>query len=79
LFHLYLYTTQKLEVDVRQTGPTQWLVKLMNLDMALPMEITTDKGASRELVDNKKGLVVKSESMPLVDTRVFYLKKVTYE
>ena len=79
LFHLYLYTTQKLEVDVRQTGPTQWLVKLMNLEMALPMEITTDKGVSRALVDNKKGLVVNSASMPLIDSRVFYLKKVTYE
>lgn len=79
VFHLYLYTTQKLEVDVRQTGPTKWLVKLVNLDMALPMEITTDKGVSRELVDNKKGLVVNSESMPLIDSRVFYLKKVIYE
>jgi hypothetical protein len=47
--------------------------------MTLPMEITTDNGVSRELVDNKKGLVVKSESMPLIDTRVFYLKKVIYE
>ncbi len=79
LFHLYLYTTQKLEVDVRQTGPARWLVKLMNLDMALPMEITTDKGVSQELVDNKKGLVVNSAGMPLIDSRVFYLKKVIYE
>ena len=79
LFHLYLYTTQKLEVDVRQTGPTQWLVKLINIDMALPMEVTTDKGVSRELVDNKKGLVINSASMPLIDSRVFYLKKVIYE
>jgi mannonate dehydratase len=79
VFHLYLYTTQKLEVDVRQTGPTKWLVKLVNLDMALPMEITTDKGVTRELVDYKKGLVVNSESMPLIDSRVFYLKKVIYE
>ncbi len=79
LFHLYLFTTQKLEVDVRQTGPSKWLIRLVNLNMALPMEITTDKGVTRDLVDNKKGLVVNSEAMPIIDSRVFYLKKVIYE
>ena len=78
LFHLYLYTTQKLEIDVKQTGPSQYLVKLMNIDMPLPIDITTDKGTSRQKVD-KKGVVVNSEMMPLVDSRVFYLKKLIYE
>ena len=78
LFHLYLYTTQKLEIDVKQTAPTIWLVKLLNIDMPLPLDITTDKGTTRQMVD-KKGLAVTSETMPLLDTRVFYLKKVIYE
>ena len=78
LFHLYLYTTDKLEVDVKQQDATHYLVKLLNIDMPLPLDITTDAGMSRTLID-KKGIVIVSNSMPLVDTRVFYLKKVIYE
>jgi aminopeptidase N len=78
LFHLYLYTTQKLEIHVRQLDANRYLIQLMNIDMPLPLDITTDKGASRQMVD-KKGITVTSSTMPLVDTRGFYLKKVTYE
>ncbi|HVS96691.1 MAG TPA: M1 family metallopeptidase [Puia sp.] len=78
LFHLYLYTTDKLEIEVRQTGLTQYQVRLMNMDMPLPLDITTDKGTRRVIVD-KKGATVTSETMPLIDSRVFYLKKVIYE
>jgi aminopeptidase N len=78
LFHLYLYTTDKLEVDVKQQDATHYLVKLLNIDMPLPLDITTDAGMTRAKID-KKGIVVVSNSMPLVDTRVFYLKKVIYE
>jgi hypothetical protein len=46
--------------------------------MPLPLDITTDAGTSRRMVD-KKGIAVNSATMPLVDTRVFYLKKVIYE
>ena len=79
LFHLFLYTTQKLEVDVRQTAPNVYSIKLLNMEMPLPMEITTDAGTSRRLVNNMKGIVVTSKTMPLVDSRAFYLKKVIYE
>ncbi|HEV9036172.1 MAG TPA: M1 family metallopeptidase [Puia sp.] len=78
LFHLFLYTTDKLEIDVRQTGETRYLVRLQNIDMPLPLEIVTDKGSQRVMVD-KKGVVINSQSLPLVDPRVFYLKKVIYE
>ncbi|HEY4112249.1 M1 family metallopeptidase [Puia sp.] len=79
LFHLFLYTTQKLEIDVRQTAPEVYTIKLLNIDMLLPLDITTSAGTSRQLVDNKKGVTISSKTMPLVDTRVFYLKKVIYE
>ena len=78
LFHLYLYTTDRLEIDVRQTGASQYAVKLLNIDMPLPLDILTDKGSKRVMVD-KKGVVVNSETLPLVDPIVFYLKKVIYE
>jgi aminopeptidase N len=78
LFHLYIYTTDKLEVDVKQQDVNHYLVKLLNIDMSLPMDVTTDKGTTRQTID-RKGVVVTSETLPLIDTRVFYLKKVIYE
>jgi len=78
LFHLYLYTTDKLEIRVRPTDPTHYLVQLLNVDMSLPMEITTDAGTSQMTVD-KKGIKVTSTTMPFIDTRDFYLKKVIYD
>jgi aminopeptidase N len=78
LFHLYLYTTDKLEIDVKQQDATHYLVRLLNIDMPLPVEVTTDKGETRTMLD-KKGVVIVSTTMPLIDTRYFYLKKVIYE
>jgi aminopeptidase N len=78
LFHLFLYTTEKLEIDVRQTGDSRYLVRLENIGMPLPLEIVTDKGSQRVMAD-KKGVVINSSKLPIVDPRVFYLKKVIYE
>jgi aminopeptidase N len=78
LFHLFLYTTDKLEIHVRQTKVNQYLIQLPAIDMALPLEITTDAGTNRLVVD-KKGITVTSMTMPMIDARCFYLKKVIYE
>ncbi len=78
LFHLYLYTTDKLEIRVRPTDANHYLVQLLNIDMPLPLDIGTDAGVSRMVVD-KKGITVTSAIMPLIDTRDFYLKKVIYD
>jgi len=78
LFKLFLYTTDKLEVGVKQTGDDAYVVKLNNLDMAIPLEVQTDSGVQRITVDNK-GVTVKSKSLILIDPKVFYLKKVIYE
>ena len=78
LFQLYLYTTQKLEIDVRQTGPAQYTIRSLNMRMALPMDITTDKGTERRVVD-AVGVKVNSDRAPIVDGKGFYLKKVIYE
>jgi aminopeptidase N len=78
LFHLYLYTTDKLEIRVRQVDANHWLVQLLNIDMSLPLEIGTDAGTSRMMVD-KKGVTVTSVAMPSIDMRDFYLKKVVYD
>ena len=78
LFHLFLYTTDKLEVHVKQTKENEYLVNLLNLDMPLPMEIQTDTGIQK-IVADKKGVMVTSKSPVIVDPKVFYLKKVIFE
>ena len=78
LFHLFLYTTDKLEVHVRQTKENEYLVNLLNLDMPVPMEVQTDTSIQKIIVD-KKGVTVTSKSQLIVDPKVFYLKKVILE
>ncbi|HPN58186.1 MAG TPA: hypothetical protein PLU11_03395, partial [Chitinophagaceae bacterium] len=78
LFKLFLYTTDKLEISIRQTGLDKYSIRLLNIDMALPVEIKTDEGIKKIMVD-KKGVSVSSKTFVQVDPRVFYLKKLIYE
>ncbi|MBM3414982.1 MAG: M1 family metallopeptidase [Bacteroidetes bacterium] len=78
LFHLFLYTTDKLEIHIRQTGDDKYYVKFLNLDMAIPLDIVTDAGRKRMTVD-KKGISINSKTPPQVDPDVFYLKKLIIE
>ncbi|MEO6488440.1 MAG: M1 family metallopeptidase [Ferruginibacter sp.] len=78
LFDFYLRTVQKLEINIRQLDDTSYSIKLLNLDMPLPMDIATDKDSKRMLIDNK-GVVVKSKTVPRVDEKVYYLKKLIIE
>jgi len=56
----------------------KFLVQLLNFDTPLPIDIMTDAGTSRLIVD-KKGITVTSKTMIQVDPRFFYLKKITLE
>ena len=78
LFHLFLYTTDKLEVSVKQTKEGEYQVKLLNVDMSIPIDIQTDSGIKRITVD-KKGTTITSKTNILIDPKVFYLKKVINE
>jgi aminopeptidase N len=78
LFKLFLYTTDKLEISIRQTGLDKYTIRLLNMDMALPLEIKTEEGLKKIMVD-KKGISVSSKTFVQVDPRVFYLKKLIYE
>jgi len=78
LFYLFLYTTDKLEVYVRQTKENEYSLRLLNLDMPIPVDVQTDSGIQRIMVD-KKGTTVVSKTWVQVDPKVYYLKKVTYE
>jgi aminopeptidase N len=78
LFQLFLYTTDKLEVHVRQTRDNEYNVKLLNLDIAIPLDVQTDAGIKRMMLD-KKGVAVTSKTPLVIDPKGFYLKKVIIE
>ena len=77
-FILFLYTTDKLEVHVKQTKENEYQVKLLNLDMTIPIDVQTDAGIQRIMTD-KKGTTLTSKSPVIIDPQVFYLKKVIIE
>ena len=78
LFHFYLYTTNKLEIGVKKTGDKTYDLRLLNYDGSLPVDVKLSSG-TRRLELSKTPVKVDSESMPLVDEKVFYLKKVIQE
>jgi len=78
LFDFYLRTVQKLEISVTRTGDTTYHVRLLNYEGELPLEICTREGVTRKAVD-QKGITITSKTLPLVDERGYYLKRVVYE
>lgn len=78
LFDFYLRTIQKLEVRVKQTKDTTYLIQLINYEGTLPLEIGSSSGTSRMMID-KKGVTVNSNTTPVVDAKTFYLKRVILE
>jgi aminopeptidase N len=78
LFNLYMRTTQKLEVHMTAMRNNQYKIQLTNIDMPLPVDIVTDKGTQRMTV-TQKGIMVTSETLPLVDPDMYYLKKIIIE
>ena len=78
LFDLYLRTTNKLEIHIKSLPANKYLIQLQNIDMKLPLDITTDAGTQRMMVD-PKGFRVESKSIPVIDPDVFYIKKIIIE
>lgn len=78
LFNLFLYTTDKLGIEVKQTTPNTYSVRLSNIDIPLPVEIQTSSGRKRIML-SKKETVVQSDSAPVIDPDTYYLKKVSFE
>lgn len=78
LFDLYLRTINKLEVHIQKLPNNRYLVLLQNISIPLPVDITTDGGIKRMMVDSK-GLKIDSKTMPVIDPEVFYIKKVIIE
>ncbi|MEO6978171.1 MAG: M1 family metallopeptidase [Mucilaginibacter sp.] len=78
LFDLYLRTVNKLDISIKGQRGGKYLIQLQNMAMPLPVDVTTDAGTKRLMVDSK-GIRVDSKTMPVVDADSYYLKKVTME
>ena len=53
VFDLFLRTTNKLEIDIKQTDTEKYTIRLANAGMPLPLDISTVKGMERLIVDDK--------------------------
>jgi aminopeptidase N len=78
VFNLFLRTTDKLEVRLRQLEEDLYEIRLANAGMTLPLDVQTDSGLVRTMVPGD-GIRVRSKIQPTVDPHVFYLKKVISE
>jgi len=78
LFDLYLRTINKLEIHIKQMPNNRYLVQLQNMNIPLPMDITTDAGTKRLTIDSK-GIFVDSKTLPVIDADTYYIKKITIE
>jgi aminopeptidase N len=78
LFHLYLETVDKLRVAVRKTGEKQYAIRLENMPMTLPLEVTTDKG-TRRITAGFRDILLKSRTPPVIDPDKYYLTTVSYQ
>jgi aminopeptidase N len=77
-FNFYLRTINKLEVSVKDLGNSKYQVRLLNYASSLPIDIQTDSGVKRTTLDGK-GITLENSSWPVIDPKVYYLKKVILE
>jgi aminopeptidase N len=78
LFDFYTRTNDVLDVAVKEMGAGKFSIKLNNFFMALPMDITTEKGTTKMLIP-KEGITVQSAFPPQVDLKNNYLKKISIQ
>ena len=78
LFDLFLRTTKKLEISVRQIPNDAYLISLSNLDMTIPLKIVTESG-EQIIMAGKKITMIKSKSLPIIDPDKYYLTRIIYE
>jgi len=78
LFDLYLRTTDKLVVHIKQQPHGKYLIQLQNINIPLPIDIETD-GVTKRMIADNKGFVVTSKTIPVIDPDVFYIKKIIIE
>ncbi len=75
-FDFYTRTTDRIDINIKETGYQKYLIKVNNFFMPLPFEVTTSAGTTRTVI-GKDGITVTSETPPIIDGKGHYLKKVS--
>lgn len=84
VFDFYLYKTGTMDITVIKTEPGMYALYAEHLPGPLPFDIMTDAGIQRIILNNfpkksfKDMLMIKSNSLPIIDPRGWYLKRVIY-
>jgi len=75
LFDFYLRTTNKLKIEIRQTGYEEYEIRSTNLPIPLQVDVSTDSG-NKQITLTEKWSRIKSSTPLLVDPKGYYLKTV---
>ena len=78
VFNLFLRTTEKLEIIVKQVDNDKYTLRFGNMKMSLPLNVRTDKGNTRVMV-NEKAVEMISATPPIIDPDMFYLRRIVFE
>ncbi len=78
LFDLFIFSTDKLEISMKEMTNNRYSLQLNNIKMTLPVDVVTDEGSKRLMLSDKP-LVITSKTMPVVDPNWFYLRKIIIE
>ncbi|MEO7802575.1 MAG: M1 family metallopeptidase [Ginsengibacter sp.] len=86
IFDLYLRTNDKIEINVKRvankgtdtTTIPAYNISLVNVNMKLTFNVVSDKGSAIVKL-SKTPLYIESQTLPLIDTDMYYFKKVIYE
>lgn len=78
LFDLFIFSTNKLEISMKELPNNRYALQLNNIKMSLPVDVVTHEGTKR-LNLSEKPIIINSNVMPSVDPNWFYLRKIIIE
>lgn len=77
-FDFYVRGTDVLDIQIKKIGFQQYLIKINNHFMDLPMDVTI-QGKTERIILKKEGIKVTSAMTPIVDGKGTYLDKITIQ
>ena len=78
LFDMFLYSTNKMEIMVKEKTPGVYQIRLTNINMELPMDVV-GSGGKQKLKLSGKPVEFKSATIPQIDPDGYYMKRVILE
>ncbi|MGZ0016800.1 M1 family metallopeptidase [Yeosuana sp. AK3] len=81
IFNFYLYTTKQIEINVYQMAPDKYIMTVSNAPIdSLPLDIATDAGIIHTTMDAtmEKPFRIESKTLPVIDPKGWYFRKVIY-